>query len=445
MGGAYARFLARLETTRTLGVSFGLDRVRAALAALGNPERRLASVQIAGTNGKGSTSAMAESILRAAGLRTGLFTSPHLARFTERIRIDGREIDGDVLAALDARVSATGVPLTYFEISAVLAFLAMAEAGVEAAVLETGLGGRLDAVTACVPVATAITSIALDHTDLLGPTLVDIAREKAGIAKPGVPLFLGPVPPEAEREIRRVAAASGADVRLLGPDLDVPAGPLGLQGEHQRPNAALAVALAEALAAAAGRLLPPAAIAEGLARVRWPGRLERLAPDLLLDCAHNAQGARALAAALPPARPRALVVSIVRGKEAEEVLGALVPRFDAVFVTRSRNERSLPPELLAPVASSLGGRDLRVEVVPDPMAALLAARAFVRGSAAARPDGDGDGDGVDAHAADDPAPETPPAEAGLVVVAGSIFLVGELRARVLDEPADPLPGGDPLP
>jgi dihydrofolate synthase/folylpolyglutamate synthase len=372
---------------------------------------------------------MTESILRAAGLRTGLFTSPHLARFTERIRVDGREIDGDVLAALDARVSRTGIPLTYFEISAVLGFLAMAEAGVEAAVLETGLGGRLDAVTACEPVATAITSIALDHTDLLGPTLVDIAREKAGIAKPRVPLFLGPVPRQAEREIRRVAAVSGAPVRVLGRDFALPEGPLGLSGGHQRANAALAVALAEAIAASAGRPLSPEAIADGLARVRWPGRLERLAPDLLLDCAHNAEGARALAASLPAERPRALVVSIVRGKEAGEVLGALVPLFDAVFVTRSRNERALPPEALAPIASGAAARELPVVVVPDPLAALAAARAFlVAGSASDRSDGAGAG-----------------AKPGLVVVAGSIFLVGEVRARLLGELVDPGLAGDPLP
>jgi dihydrofolate synthase/folylpolyglutamate synthase len=136
-------------------------------------------VQIAGTNGKGSTAAMTEAVLRAAGLRTGLYSSPHLARFTERIRIDGREADGDRLAALDRRIVATEVPLTYFEVATALAFLAMAEAGVEIAVLETGLGGRLDAVTTCVPCATAITSIGLDHTGYLGDTLAAIAREKA--------------------------------------------------------------------------------------------------------------------------------------------------------------------------------------------------------------------------------------------------------------------------
>ena len=171
----------------------GLDRTRAALERLGNPQRRAVTVQIAGTNGKGSTAAMTDAILRAAGLRTGLYTSPHLSRFTERIRVNGREADGDRLAHLNREISATGVPLTYFEIATVLAFMTFAESGVDVVVAETGLGGRLDATTTSEPVATAITSIDWDHAELLGSTLAQIAGEKAGIAKPGVPLFLAAV------------------------------------------------------------------------------------------------------------------------------------------------------------------------------------------------------------------------------------------------------------
>ena len=218
-------------------------------------EGRFAAVQIAGTNGKGSTAAMTEAILRGAGLRTGLYTSPHLARFTERIRVAGREVDGDRLAALDARVVATGVPLTYFEIATVLAFLVFAEDAVDAAVLETGLGGRLDAVTTAEPLATAITSIGLDHMAYLGNTLGEIAREKAGILKPNVPCFLGRLPEEAHREISRHAAEVGATLRHLGADFAPPLGPLGLGGPHQRHNAALATALARAVASPAR---PPA-------------------------------------------------------------------------------------------------------------------------------------------------------------------------------------------
>ncbi|HVY38938.1 MAG TPA: Mur ligase family protein, partial [Polyangia bacterium] len=284
---AYAQLLARLDLAAgSLGVEMGLDRVRRALAGLGDPQRRYLTVQIAGTNGKGSTAAMAEAILRAAGLRTGLYTSPHLARFTERIRVGGREADGDRLAALDLRVQACGERLTYFEIATVLGFLAFAEAGVDAAVLETGLGGRLDAVTCCEPVATAITSIGIDHTEYLGPTLADIAGEKAGILKPGVPCFVGRVPGEAAAVIRARAAAVGAPLRWLDADLPAPAAQLGLTGPHQADNAALAVALAQAVAARLGRPLEAPAIAAGLGGVRWPGRLERLADDLWVDCAH---------------------------------------------------------------------------------------------------------------------------------------------------------------
>ncbi|MDB4980382.1 MAG: tetrahydrofolylpolyglutamate synthase, partial [Myxococcales bacterium] len=240
----YADLLARLESVRALGVELGLERVRRALAALGEPQRRLLAVQLAGTNGKGSTSAMTESILRAAGVRTGLYTSPHLSRFTERIRVAGREADGDRLAALDARIVATGVPLTYFEVATVLAFLSLAEERVEVAVLETGLGGRLDAVTTCEPVATAITSIALDHRDYLGDTLREIAGEKAGILKAGVPCFVGALPPEADEEIARVAAAVSAPLSRFGRELFAPEVPIALPGDHQRANAALAVALA---------------------------------------------------------------------------------------------------------------------------------------------------------------------------------------------------------
>lgn len=408
-GEGYRRLLVRLEQARTLGVSFGLDRVREALSRLGSPERAFAAVQVAGTNGKGSTAAMTDAILRAAGLRTGLFTSPHLSRFTERIRIDGEEADGDWLAALDQAVAATGVPLTYFEISAVLGLRAMAEAMVDVAVLETGLGGRLDAVTAAAPVATAITSIGLDHVDLLGGTLREIAREKGGIARAGVPLFVGPLPPEADDEIAALAAAAGAPLARFPGDL--PPAPVtpALAGAHQQSNAALAVALARAAAQARGRTLDDATIARGLRQVAWPGRLEWVAPDVLLDCAHNEQGVAALVASLPRDRPAVLVTSIVRGKDAAAMLRTLAPPFIEVVATRSQNPRALPAEELAALVPA-------AHVIPDPRAALAHARTL----GAAHP-------------------------SGYVVVAGSIFLVGELRAHLLGELLDPIVTGDPLP
>ncbi|HEY8923652.1 MAG TPA: Mur ligase family protein [Polyangia bacterium] len=428
--------LRRLDSIRALGVDLGLQRVRTALDRLGNPERAAPAVHIAGTNGKGSTAAMTEAILRAAGLRTGLFTSPHLVRFTERIRIDGSEAEGDHLAELDARIVATGVPLTYFEVCTALAFLAFAEAGVDVMVLETGLGGRLDATTACWPVATAITSIGHDHLELLGPTLLDVAREKAGIAKPGVPLWLGPLAPEIDAVIAEVAAGVGAPVRRAG--RDYPPAPIApsLGGAHQAANAALAVALARAAvpaiarsrAATAGGLGAreadarlAVAIRAGLTSVTWPGRLEWLGPDLLLDCAHNTEGAEALAAALdalPHDRRRALVLSIVDGKPAAPMLALLVPRFDVVVATRSPSPRAVSPPVLAALA--------RAAVAPG------------------RPP-----DAVEVAEADDPAAAVQEARrragtGGLVVVAGSMFLVGAVRAALLGEPGDPVPTSDPL-
>ena len=409
----YAGLLARLQAARSLGVELGLGRVREALARVGDPQRRFAAVQIAGTNGKGSTAAMAEAILRRAGLRTGLYTSPHLARFTERIRIEGREIDGDRLAGFDPAVVATGVPLTYFEIATLLAFLAFADARLDVAVLETGLGGRLDAVTAAEPLATAITSIGLDHQGYLGDTLADIAVEKAGILKPGVPCFLGRLPAAADAEIDRVARAVGAPLARLGRDLAPPAAAPALDGPHQRDNAALAVALARAAARGLGRPLDDATIDAALAAGRWPGRLEAIGDDLLLDCAHNEEGARALAAALAPraaGRRTVLLTSIVSDKDPAAILAPLAPAASAVVVTRSQNPRALAPEALAGVARPLFRE---VEIQDDADAALDAARRLA-------------------------------GPRGLVVVCGSIFLVGELRARLLGEAVDPQPTSDPM-
>jgi dihydrofolate synthase/folylpolyglutamate synthase len=414
MGGArYADLLARLDRARSLGVEFGLDRVRAALARLGDPQRRFAAVQIAGTNGKGSTAAMAEAILRGAGLRTGLYTSPHLARFTERIRVAGEEVAGDRLAALDLQVAASGVPLTYFEIATALAFLAFAEAGVEVAVLETGLGGRLDAVTTCEPAVTAVTTVAFDHMDYLGGTLAEIAREKAGIIKPGVPHLVGPLPPEADAEMVRAAAAAGAPLLRLGRDFDAPAATPGLPGDHQRVNAAIAAEIVRQAAPGLGRTIAPAAIAAGLAAARWPGRLERVGSDVLLDCAHNPEGAGALAAALPAlagGRRCALVLSVVRDKDARGIVAALAPVVTALVATRSGSARAIAP---ADLAAAAGDLVPVVRAADDPVSALAEARALA-------------GPG------------------GLVVVAGSIFLVGEVRARLLGELVDPRPVSDPL-
>ena len=415
-GEPYRRFLARLQSVRGQGVSLGLDRVYGALDRLGAPHRKVPALHIAGTNGKGSAAAIAESILRKGDMRTGLFTSPHLMRFTERIRIDGVEVEGDRLAALDEAVAGTAVPLTYFEVATVLAFLAFAEAGVEVAVLETGLGGRLDATSTCLPLACAITSIALDHEAILGDSLEQIAFEKAGIAKPSVPLFLGPLPSDAERRVVEVARSVGAPVRRLGIDFPpAPAEP-ALPGKHQLSNAAVAVALCREAARKLGRTLEEGVVSAGLAEVRWPGRMERISSDVLLDCAHNIEGCRALAAALPEAEPRILVTSIVRDKNAAAMLGVLGPHFDHVIVTRSESERAAEPAALARLVHGTRAGAGKVECIEDPFAALAAGRAAVARSAA-----------------------------GLVVVAGSIFIVGQLRARLLDLTRGEAEASDPMP
>ncbi len=427
MAADYPALLERLEGLRHLGVDLGLERVHRALALLGSPEARLPAVQIAGTNGKGSTAAMTEAILRAAGWRTGLYTSPHLSRFTERIQIAGVEVDGDRLARLDGRVSGTGIALTYFEVATLLAFLVMAEEGVELAVLETGLGGRLDAVTACRPLATAITSISWDHMDYLGDTLGAIAREKAGILKPGVPCFLGRLSVEADREIARVAEEVGAPLRRLGAEPDLPVvgalvGEAGLRGAHQLSNAALAVALATEAGRRSKRPISEQAIAAGLAGVRWPGRLESIGDDVLLDCAHNPEGAEALAAALPEiARGRrvALVLSVVAGKELAGVLRPLLPLVSVVVATRSRNSRARTPAELVAAAVGAGGAGAGVAVVLEREEALEAVAEARRRL-------------IDRFGG------------GLVVVAGSIFLVGEVRAALLGEATDPRRVSDPV-
>ena len=407
MSSPYRRLLARLQGLNSLGVDLGLDRMRRALTLLGSPEQSVPAVQVAGTNGKGSTVAMVEAILRAAGLRTGLFTSPHLCRFTERIRIDGKEIDGDHLAALDGPVAATDVPLTYFETATALAFCAFAEAKVDVAVLETGLGGRLDATTVAPAIATAITGISIDHTDLLGPTLAHIAREKAGIARPGVVMLAGNLPPEAEDVVVAETARVGAPLRWLDADFARPNVVLALAGQYQRNNAAIAAELARIVCLQLGRPLSDAAVQTGLGGVRWPGRLERLPGGILLDCAHNLEGAAMLATALrDEPRPRVLVTSIVRGKDAAAILATLAPEVDHIITTRSKNARALPPEALAALTPN-------AVAMTNPLDALTQARL---------------------RAGD-----------GLVVVAGSIPLVGEIRAYLMGETADPMPISDPLP
>jgi len=393
----YDEMLQRLAALRRYGMRPGLESIRALLAAVGNPERALAVVHVGGTNGKGSTAAMIEAGLRAAGKRTGLYTSPHLLRFTERIAIDGREIDRARVAELAARVLAVAGEHTFFDVATAMALLAFAEARVDVAVLEVGLGGRLDSTNVIErPLAAVVSSVGRDHTDVLGETLPLIAREKAGIWKRGVPALFACEDEAAARVLDEEAERAGATpIERFGRDFDDAALPaLALGGAHQRRNAALARRALE-LVGVDGR-----AIAEGLANVRWPGRLERLSANVLVDAAHNEEGARALAAAWP-AGDWTLVVGVVADKDARAIVAPLVARASRVIVTAPPSLRALPPAELAKLVPG-------ATVAPDLATALALA----------------DGEKV--------------------VVAGSIFLVGEARRLVLGEAADGTTVQDPV-
>ena len=404
--------LTWLLALEQFGIKFGLENISTIVARLGHPERAFRSVHIAGTNGKGSVTAMVDAALRAAGHRSARYTSPHLVDLSERFVIDGRPVTEDALAAAvaDVRDAIDGlradggldVQPTFFEVTTVVAFELFRRAGVDVAVLEVGLGGRLDATNVVAPpglVATAITSIAFDHQLYLGTTLREIALEKAGIIKPGVPVVVGPLGQEAEAAIDEVAASRGAHViRATAADCDGMT--VGLEGAHQRSNAAVALRLLQLLDAR-GVAVPAGAIEAGLAHPQWPGRLDvrRLADgrELLLDAAHNPAGAASLASYLQAegGEPRPLVFAAMRDKDVAGMFAALLPAVGRLIVTRASNARSADPESLAEQARAAAPA-LPIAIVPDLAGALDAAW---RG-------------------------------APRIVVAGSIFLLGDVMKRI---------------
>ncbi|MFZ9952170.1 MAG: bifunctional folylpolyglutamate synthase/dihydrofolate synthase [Vulcanococcus sp.] len=366
------------------GVDLGLERLQAALAELGHPERRFAAVQVAGTNGKGSISTMLERIAAAAGLRCGLYTSPHLLSWCERIRLpDGLITEAALRRLLEAlQPVALRHDLTPFELITAAAFQAFAEAGVELAVLEVGLGGRLDATTVHPDrQVLALASIGMDHTEHLGPTLAAIAAEKAGVLHGAAVAVSGPQAAEAAAVLERQAAACGCPLRWVDPLPPVAAGgpPLGLQGGLQRQNAAVAVAAAQALAER-GWPIDAAAIRQGLANARWPGRLERRrfrGLPLLLDGAHNPPAAvalrRELDASNDAARPgpalRHWLIGIQRHKQAPELLQALLRPGDAVRVAALPEHPSWSAEELQ---AALGTGAVRIRSASGDLDADLA-------------------------------------------------------------------------
>jgi dihydrofolate synthase/folylpolyglutamate synthase len=410
---------AYLHERTQLGIKFGLDTIRAVVAEMGHPERHCPSLLVAGTNGKGSVCASLEAALRAAGLRTGLYTSPHLVRVNERIAVQGREIaDRDLARAITAvKDAAEGlvrsgrIPAhpTYFETLTAAAFWHFRAARVEVAVLEVGLGGRLDATNVADPLVCAVVSLDFDHEAFLGTTLAAIAREKAGVLRAKRAAVLGPMPEEARAALLEEAAGKGAPVvesfrgaRLEGePDgsVTVRTPTLGwkglrpLPGAHQRDNLLLTVRVLEE-ARAAGLAFDPKRAALGLRRIRWPGRLQRLPgrPPLLLDGAHNPAGARALADHLRPLGPFVLLFGVMADKDVPGLARPLFPLAREVVLTRPRVARAASPEDIEARTRGIGPPP-RLEA--DVRKALALARRLSRRG------------------------ET-------VVVAGSLYLVGEV-------------------
>ncbi len=325
-------------------------------------------MHIGGTNGKGSTSAFTAAILRAAGHRTGLYTSPHLVSLLERFTVDGQQASEAALTAWAARLEPLALELnaSFFEITTAIAFADFAARGAEIAVIEVGLGGRLDATNVVDPLAAGVTRIALEHTDYLGSDLAGIAREKAGIAKPGVPFLTTERDPALLTAMAESVEERGAKLTQVPHDLAAGA-PLGLCGPHQTANASLAIALVQALPAAWRPTRD--AIMRGLAEARIAGRFDRQGP-YLFDVAHNPDGVRALVAALeaePVQRPVVAVVAILRDKAWPEMLAALSPAVDRIILTTapSAGDRAWNPDDAAEWGT----------VMPELGAALAAARA----------------------------------------------------------------------
>lgn len=380
--GRRTNSLSRLLTLDTSGIKLGLDNISALCAALGHPERTFTTLHIAGTNGKGSVTAMVHAALVATGVRASRYISPHLVDLAERFIVESSpptpdslsEAASDVLDCADSLRGADGLPmrLTFFEATTAIAFEVFRRARVDIAVIEVGLGGRYDATNVIAPVAGAITSIGLDHQQWLGQTIERIAFEKAGIIKPGMDVVIGALPAEACRVVQDVAdieraqvinavdgtritrEPEGAGSAVIIETQNNRYGPLSLalRGEHQIGNALVAIRLLET-AERHGVSVTRDAIERGLTHVDWPGRLElvslRDGGKVLLDAAHNVDGARTLADHLDrqhPERP-ALVIGVMRDKDVEGIVGALLPVVSSVVTTTANTTRAIPADELA--------------------------------------------------------------------------------------------------
>ena len=390
----------------TLAIKLGLRNTELLLAALDNPERAFPSVQIAGTNGKGSTAVMLDSICRAAGIRTGLYTSPHLVSITERIKVSGVEITREDFAACATVVRDVSEQLealpTFFEQVTAIALLAFRNARVELAILETGLGGRLDSTTAANARIVGITSIAFDHEEYLGNTIESIAAEKAAIIRPGVRAVIARQPEPAALDVLLKRCEQVGVTPVLADSIATDGLVLGLRGQHQIDNAAVAIALAELLRAE-GFAITDSAIADGLKTARHAARLELIPhkPSFLIDGAHNPAGAQSLRAYLDQfaQRPLTLVFGAMRDKQLEQMGEILFPVADTLVLTTIDNPRSASIEMLQTIAHRFAkGTVLASESSTEALRIALANTL---------PD-------------------------GLICIAGSLYLAGEMRPPILE-------------
>jgi len=423
----YQDVLARLVGARRFGVKLGLERMRELLDKLGKPDERLGLViHVAGTNGKGSVVAMIAALARAAGKRVATYTSPHLSTLRERVTIDGEMTsEAAIVAAYERVVAAGGDELTFFEQVTAIAMLIIADARVDLTVLEVGLGGRLDATNVVASPIAVVTGVAMDHEAILGDTLAKIAAEKAGIFKPGQHVIVGASGEDAAwwplLEAARTAGASAIEAVVYGVEGDphdrwwvslpgeavdatriagvrAPGPPTNLLGEHQRANSAIAVAAIRAVG------IP--VVEDALLHVVHPGRFER-AGELILDGAHNPHGARALAAALRALQLRpVLVLAVSADKDVRAIVRELAGSVTAIVATRYQQDRALEPAALAAICRELVA-DVRIAD------ALRGAVELARTLGSP------------------------------ILVAGSLFIVGEARVAYLRAPADPVAVSDP--
>ena len=420
-----AEAIEKIHSVYPSGKKEGLTNMRAVMGRLGNVHETVPMVHVAGTNGKGSTCAMIERALREAGYKTGLYTSPYIERYNERIRINGKPIDGEKLANLVGRVwpviescRKEGLCITEFELGTVLAFLAFAKEKVDIAIIEVGLGGRLDPTNIIRPLVSVITNVGMDHMHFLGDTIWKIAMEKAGIMKPETPVVLG----WQEEDVRTVLlnAAKALDIPVLSPsaqnvretsrnivfDAQLPDGtmkdlPLSLIGRHQADNAAAALGALHVLRERGYDRITQDAIRRAFADVHWPGRLEYFG-NIILDGAHNEPGVRALCAycdAWLPKEKTVLLTGMMEDKDVSSMTAVLVPRVSCVVTTQPQVPRAMAAEKLAQAFKAHGAD---AQAVADPKAALAHTRAII-------------------------------GEDGTVLCAGSLYLIGEIRTLLRQE------------